>query len=88
MDIYCPRCAEPCDIDELHDIPHLTFDQASQVFFDPRVGCGQLFSRKPCERSNSPVARAAAAMHDMFGDDIDGIAAMMENFMEGPDSLL
>jgi hypothetical protein len=89
MDIICPRCAEPMDLYELHEfnssesylgaIP-MTFDEARKVFFDPSQGCGQLFNGKPCDKVESIAADASALLADMLGDDVDGIAAMMEDF--------
>jgi hypothetical protein len=42
MDIICPVCAEPWDIDSLHDNDReLTFAQASRKF--RTQGCGAVF---------------------------------------------
>ena len=81
MDIYCPRCAEPCDMDELHDADeNLTYDQARRIFFDSRRGCGFLFNNKPCEKVESVRAEASSVLAELLGDDVDGIAAMMDDF--------
>jgi hypothetical protein len=35
MDLYCPRCAEPCDSDEFHDIAraeHTTYQDVAARF--------------------------------------------------------
>jgi len=37
MDIHCPVCAEPWDMDELHDVPGLTFEAARRRF--AKEGC-------------------------------------------------
>ena len=80
MDVYCPRCAEPCDIDEFHYVDDMTFDQARTTFFDRSKGCGVLFGGKPCTPDNSLRAEASAALSDILGDDVDGIASMLDDF--------
>ena len=51
-DIYCPKCGEPWDSDELHDVPSmnpdrgagvLTYEQAAKLF--PAYGCGLWIDR-------------------------------------------
>ena len=79
MDIYCPRCAEPCDLDELHYVDGYSFDEARRRFF--ALGCGLTFGYEPCEHSDSPVADLSAAIAELSGDDIDGYAADMEDAM-------
>jgi len=80
VDIICPRCDEPCDMSELHEFAPLSYDEARRIFFDTSQGCGQLFNDRPCERVESLRADVSAAMADLLGDDVDGIAAMMDDF--------
>ena len=76
MDIYCPKCAEPLDMDELHYIDGLGFDAARKAFYaDGCAGIG--FT---CSAGGGGLrADAAAAMYDLLGDDIDGAAAMLDD---------
>lgn len=78
MDIYCPRCAEPWEIDSLHDAvaegSAPDFAEARHIF--AADGCGTLFNGRPCERSNHPRAHLAAELFDILGEDVDGIASM------------
>ena len=80
MDIYCPKCAEPVEIDYLHDIAddqHTTFTEVLHRFQSD--GCKALDSR--CNpRKDHGRASAAAVLYDILGDDIDGAAAMLEDF--------
>lgn len=90
MDIICVRCSEPLDVYELHDVRDpgplgaygnvLTYDQARKIFFDPARGCGFLFNGKPCELNPSESSEASLVLSEILGDDVDGIAAMIEDF--------
>jgi hypothetical protein len=80
MDIYCPRCAEPCDVDELHYAEPMTYSQARKVYFDRSQGCGVVFNGRPCELVDDIRAELSAMLAGELGDDIDGIAGMMDDF--------
>lgn len=82
MDIICPRCGEPWEIDSLHDYAEetgTTFAAVSKTF---RVkGCGTALAEwqgGPCERTEGSEVRSALA--DLLGDDIDGYASLCEDF--------
>jgi len=87
MDIYCPICGEPYDMDEFHDVEGMTFTQATRNF--DATGCAVLADGiRPsyCKADRGPqgvfglsAAEASGALFDLLGDDIDGIAAMMED---------
>jgi len=78
MDIRCPNCGEPWDMDSLHDTAYETFDEARKAFY--KKGC-IVFDTKCPEQANRPMAAMAAeALYDLLGDDIDGAAAMLEDF--------
>jgi hypothetical protein len=77
MDIICPRCGEPCDAYELHDAPG-GYDEGRYMFF--KYGCGVAFNGKPCEKVESEAATASAVLANVLGDDVDGIASMLEDF--------
>lgn len=81
MDIICPVCAEPWDMSELHEAEGMSFTAANNLFHTK--GCGAVFGGS-CKPVTDPGGRlradVSAAMFDMMGDDVDGIAAMMEDF--------
>lgn len=74
MDIYCPRCGEPWEISHVY---HEMTDQER----------GDLLAGRGCStecRANPPRATELTAKSqvvlDLLGDDLDGAAAMMEDF--------
>ena len=117
MDIYCPICSEPWDMDTLHDeiseriaigdlaaLPdHDGYNQSSPKYREYREvydgyyakvreefyskGCNAMyaFSGGPnswCKPDTNPgLTRGAAmtALASIMGDDLDGIASMMED---------
>ena len=85
MDIYCPRCGEPMELDYIHDVvadriaagdTTATYDT---VAADYRVrGCPAVDGR--CNESTTRTGdTAASVVFDLLGDDMDGAAAMMED---------
>ena len=79
MDIRCPICGEPWEIETLHDEAdwtNETFDKVRKRFYSD--GCGKVFGVS-CERSNDNAATLAALAHEVMGDDVDGIASMLED---------
>lgn len=79
-DIYCSKCGEPWDADELHDVPAinpdrgagvLTYKQAAKMF--PAYGCGLWVDRfdggafTPCTAPIVDDVRAeyASVMHSI-----------------------
>lgn len=80
QDIYCTRCGEPWELDTFHDVAAetgVTFTEAVADF--RRRGCVATGARQ-CERVNTLRTAASAAMFDLMGDDLDGVAAMMDDF--------
>ncbi len=80
MDIYCPKCGEPTDNDSIHDA-------VNEGIFDSYVEGLHAFQSQGCEafgwkhgNINAARAEAMSAMFDLLGDDVDGAAAMMEDF--------
>ena len=83
MDIYCPKCAEPVEIDYLHDIAddqRTTFTDVLHRFQSD--GCKAIDARCNPRATDRDRARAsgAAMLYELLGDDIDGAAAMLEDF--------
>ena len=73
MDIYCPRCGEPFDVFSLVD--DMTPEEARD--FKAGRGCpcckGQEVTERPLR------AEATGVLLDVLGDDIDGVAAELED---------
>lgn len=92
MDIICPKCAEPCDLDYLHDVveelnyyresddPPVTFSSVRADF--QRRGCEALGERHNSDRTPE-AAEAAGMLYEILGDDIDGAAAMLDDLGYG-----
>jgi len=83
MDINCPRCAEPVEIEYLHDVADddgTTFTAVLHAF--QADGCSAIHARCNPRVTDRDRARAAGAalMYELLGDDIDGAAAMLEDF--------
>lgn len=91
-DINCPRCGEPWDIDSVHEeisvrhYPFLPEGEDYQKEFSRiqaefyKRGCVTFEGVSvECAQSESFKAQASAALYDLLGDDVDGIAAMLED---------
>lgn len=73
MDVYCKRCGEPV---ELYHIQHDAAPDERRRFWDGE-GCVACFGR---EVKKWPFrAQVMAALHDVLGDDLDGLAAELED---------
>lgn len=114
MDLYCPQCGEPWDIDSLHEEAEARYglpyyktrdDQThgrrnpawvekeyQEVFNRVRAefqvkGCDALHAIgghcEPPSEWGKTRARLASAAYDLLGDDIDGAAAMLEDWEGG-----
>lgn len=93
MDIYCPRCGEPFEIDSLGDSVGETIvlpgnpggaevridsvKKAADIFY--KYGCGVLTNGVACKRDKSMRTEFSSALRDLLGDDIDGIASELED---------
>jgi hypothetical protein len=82
MDIYCTRCGEPWDLDTFHDVADemgTTWEAAVADF--RRRGCVAAGADvKWCQPEDTLRGAATAALVDLLGDDVDGVAAMLEDF--------
>jgi len=77
MDIYCPKCGEPYDNDELHDNDEgMSYEAASKLF--RTKGCSAVFGTR-CVPVENNTTRIASALYDVLGDDMDGVASEMED---------
>jgi len=81
MDIYCPKCSEPWDIDCIHEIADLhetTYSEARDRFRSE--GCVALGTRHNNDTGSDDLrALATAALMDLMGDDMDGVASMLDD---------
>ena len=78
MDIYCPVCAEPWEIDTLHDVADEiggSFRQVRELF--RQRGCQALGTSHGSIKANPIIGE----LMDLAGDDIDGFAADMDDFL-------
>lgn len=74
MDIYCPRCGEPWDIGSVqHEMT-----PAEQKDLLTGRGCSRQCRTSP--PSDSRRASIAVGVLASCGDDLDGAAALMEDF--------
>jgi hypothetical protein len=87
MDIYCTKCGEPWDVIGITD-------EAEEFGLTPAEMHAK-FRREGCEAMGTShsgigevnrvvngvdVISAMSALNDMLGDDVDGAAAMMEDW--------
>ena len=74
MDIRCQHCGEPCDVYHLnHDM-----EPEFREMFKAGKGCDSCEGKG--EKDNSLRSEAMGICMEMMGDDIDGVASMMEHF--------
>ncbi len=80
MDLLCPRCGEPWDVYELHEVEDFTFDQARKRF--QAIGCAVFDggTEPTCEKVENLSTLASATLMDLMGDDVDGAASLLDDF--------
>lgn len=81
MDIKCPFCREPWDNETIHDYAgevDSTYAEVSKLF--RTKGCGVAFSQWGITCEKSAYSGDLLALADLLGDDLDGYAAMVEDF--------
>lgn len=81
MDILCPKCSEPWEIDCLHDLveeeKYSSFDQAFKKF--RKVGCAALDSKCYNHQVSDLRLQQIQIIYDLMGDDVDGCASSFED---------
>lgn len=78
MDIRCTICGDAWDIESLHHVgPGVGFDEAARLF--RLMGCRAFRGQDHAPVIDKPAADAAVVLFDLLGDDVDGIAAMLED---------
>lgn len=74
MDIYCPRCGEPWETDYVYH--EMTKSERADLLAGR--GCSRECRNGPASSSSQAIISQAAL--EVCGDDLDGAAAMMEDF--------
>ncbi|HEY3944404.1 MAG TPA: hypothetical protein VGL78_04185 [Solirubrobacteraceae bacterium] len=74
MDINCPRCGEPWELDHVYH--EMTSEERADLIAGR--GCSSECASNP--RSDSLQAQGAGAILELCPDDLDGAAALMEDF--------
>lgn len=74
MDVYCQRCGEPWD---LYGVDHGDMTDEDRRLFWAGQGCPSCFG-KPVEKRPFR-AELTSALHDVLGNDIDGLAAELDD---------
>lgn len=91
MDIRCPKCCEPWEIDTVHeyvsDMGDM-FPASASVYTFKNVyrlfrtqGCGVAFDgwEVSCEPDRSGRAEIIGMLANVLGDDVDGFASMLDD---------
>ena len=75
MDIYCKRCGEPWDAYGAQQRLDMTREEYRRMMEGDGCPCcfGKEIEKQPFR------AQLASALHEVLGDDIDGLAAEMED---------
>lgn len=80
MDLYCQQCGEPWEhYYVVHEMdPEL--DGGSKKEFLAGKGCPSCHWGKDAPKEKPLVSDAMSAMIDLMGNDLDGVAASLEDF--------
>jgi hypothetical protein len=76
MNIYCPVCGEPWDMDMLHAVTNRSCEAARRRFHTE--GCALFDTHHNCPGDPETAARSSV-LFDLLGDDVDAIAAEMDD---------
>lgn len=76
MDVYCPKCGEPYDLDHVqHDMTR----EERRDFWAGRGCCARCKKTDIAEKDRPDRAVATGMLRSLLGSDVDGIAAMLED---------
>lgn len=81
MNLACRHCGDTYDIDTLHDqaaADNKTFDEVRADFY--ARGCEVLDGHHHNEPLDPDKADGITAIYELLGDDVDGAAALLEDF--------
>lgn len=85
QDVYCPKCGEPWEVFSLAEVAEDSGRSFTDVRRDfTRRGCqalaGSYFGDVKCSAQvNGGRADVSSALFDLLGDDVDGVAAMLDD---------
>ena len=83
MDLYCPVCGEPWDHAMLHDVYRgswkVSYATAAKQF--RKIGC-ELFDTRHSQPGNSERAWKARTIYGALGDDMDGAASVLDEWID------
>ena len=82
MDVYCHICGEPWENDTFQDVAEenkLTYADVQHLF--RRTGCEVITGGMKCKPRETVQGAAMLALYDVLGDDFDGIASTLEDFL-------
>jgi hypothetical protein len=91
-DIVCPKCCEPCEIDTLHEYvsevvdlmpaasASVSFASVYQTFITDGCGAALHLWEWGCEPVTDGGRAIVAELAYLMGDDVDGFAAMCDDF--------
>lgn len=94
MDTYCSLCGEPFDIGEFSYMERFDAEEAAKIFslygcsvlwkmeMNPKMSLEEAkeFKCSPRNVEMKHLADIAGALGDIMGDDIDGIASLMDGY--------
>lgn len=75
MDTYCTNCGEPWELDCLHDPEGFGLTLSGRMI----TACDACEWHAARGFKLRGTATLTAALHDVMGDDIDGVAAMLDD---------
>lgn len=79
MDLYCRNCAEPWDNDSLHEEAEARGSSYPAIAAEFREkGCSALHTAFGSACSDREVAVVVGVLTDLLGDDMDGLASMLD----------
>lgn len=80
MDIRCPICGEPWEMDELHElIPDECEDYHKAVSLFKNKGCEAFGCSHNETTKGKYAAKLSGMLFDVLGDDVDGIASELDD---------
>ena len=82
MDVYCQHCNEPWDTWEVYNElgDENISDLDAKMDFLKGIGCPSCHWGKLGQPKDSFISAAMDAMSDILGDDVDGMASMLDDY--------
>jgi hypothetical protein len=78
--LTCTKCAEQWDFESFHSVDGMDFRTATDKFRS--IGCKVFGQECDTDIDEQDIFRAevSSLMMDLLGDDLDGVASMMDDF--------